>query len=153
MTKRQSVIAAALLACTLLGGVQAAGPSRERDSRHVVLISIDGLHQNDLAWFVARHPESALAGMVAGGVSYTKAYTPFPSDSFPGMLALVTGGNPRTTGVYYDDAYSRRLLPIGTRDCAHTAGGAEVAYDESIDRNPNRLDAGQNIPGCTTTSR
>jgi len=50
------------------------------------------------------------------------------------MLALVTGGNPRTTGIYYDDAYSRTLLPLGTTDCAHTAAGAEVQYAETSTR-------------------
>ena len=147
MKTRPSSAAAVILLAALLGSPQAAEREHEREARHVVLISIDGLHQNDLTWFAAQHPDSTLAQMVDGGVSYTKAYTPFPSDSFPGMLALVTGGNPRTTGVYYDDAYSRRLLPPGTLDCAHTVAGAEVAYDESIDKNPNRLDAGQNIPG------
>lgn len=29
--------------------------------------------------------------------------TPFPSDSFPGMVGQATGGDPRVTGVYYDD--------------------------------------------------
>ncbi len=82
--------------------------------RHVLLISVDGLHQNDLDWFVKNHPDSTLAGLVRDGVEYTEAVTPFPSDSFPGMVGQVTGGNPKTTGIYYDDAYSRELLPPGT---------------------------------------
>jgi len=39
------------------------------------------------------------------------------------------------------------MLPLGTTDCAHTAAGAEVQYAENVDKNLNRLDAGQNIPG------
>src|SRR5246500_2050905 len=81
---------------------------------HVLLISVDGLHQSDLAWYVRAFPKSTLASLVAQGVDYSHASTPFPSDSFPGMVGQVTGGNPRTTGIYYDDAYSRSLLPAGT---------------------------------------
>jgi len=70
---------------------------------HVLLISVDGLHQTDLEWYVANHPSSELAKLVGGGAEYSQAHTPIPSDSFPGMTAQVTGGNPRTTGIYYDD--------------------------------------------------
>jgi hypothetical protein len=147
MKKTLTAAAAALLACSLGAAEAGERSDHERDARHVVLISIDGLHQNDLAWFVAQHPTSTLARMVDGGLSFTNARTPFPSDSFPGMVALATGGNPRSTGIYYDDAYSRTLLAPGTLDCAHTAAGAEVQYAENVDKNLNRLDAGQNIPG------
>src|SRR5260370_21814128 len=61
---------------------------------HVLLVSVDGLHQSDLAWYVQTHPGSTLAGLLAGGVDYSDASTPFPSDSLPGMTAQVTGGNP-----------------------------------------------------------
>jgi len=147
MKKTLALIAAASV-LTVFGS--AAAGEREpvaAKTRHVVLISVDGLHQSDLAWFVAQHPTSTLARLSAGGVSFKNARTPFPSDSFPGMVGLVTGGNPRTTGIYYDDAYSRTLLPLGTTDCVHTPGGAEVQYAENVDKNLNRLDAGQNIPG------
>lgn len=39
------------------------------------------------------------------------AQTPFPSDSFPGTVAQVTGGNPATTGIYHDVSYNHDLLP------------------------------------------
>ena len=81
---------------------------------HVLLISVDGLHQSDLEWYVANHPGSTLAKLDAGGAEYSSAQTPIPSDSFPGMTAQVTGGNPRTAGVYYDDEYSHAVLPAGT---------------------------------------
>ena len=51
-----------------------------------------------LTAYVKAHPSSALAKLVHRGTSFTSAQTPVPSDSFPGMVAQVTGGNPRTTG-------------------------------------------------------
>jgi hypothetical protein len=137
-------IAAALIACA---AAAQAHEDAEPRARHVVLISVDGLHQSDLEWFVGHHPSSTLARMVQAGTSFKHARTPFPSDSFPGMVGLVTGGRPRTTGVYYDDAYSRALMAPGTTDCAHAAVGAEVQYAENVDKNLDRLDAGQGIAG------
>jgi hypothetical protein len=63
------------------------------------------------------------------------------------MLAQLTGGDPKTTGVYYDDSYNRTLLPAGTTACAGVAAGAEVDYAEPADRDPSRLDAGQGLTG------
>jgi hypothetical protein len=63
------------------------------------------------------------------------------------MVAQVTGGNPKTTGVYYDDSWNNALLPAGTTDCAHAVPGAEVTYFESLDRNPRSLDAGAGLVG------
>lgn len=144
MTKTLVSLAIASLIGLSVTPAQAAGDGHVA---HVVLISVDGLHQNDLEWFVAHHPASTLARMVAGGVSYENARAPFPSDSFPGMVGMATGGHPRTTGIYYDDAYSRALQAPGTVDCAHTAVGTEVQYAENVDKNQDRLDAGQNIAG------
>lgn len=59
--------------------------------KHVLLISVDGLHQNDLDWYVTNNPNSAMAAMVTHGTSYNNARTPFPSDSFPGMVGQTTG--------------------------------------------------------------
>jgi hypothetical protein len=114
---------------------------------HVLLLSVDGLHQSDLASYVRAHPASALAGLVDRGTSYTHALTPVPSDSFPGMVAQVTGGNPGTTGIYYDDSYNHALLPAGTTSCEGVAPGAEVNYTEALDKNPLSLDAGQGLDG------
>src|SRR5206468_11144139 len=113
---------------------------------HVLLVSVDGMHQSDLARYVAAHPASALGQVVGGGREFTRARTPFPSDSFPGMVGQVTGGDPRVTGVYYDDSYNRVLLPAGTTTCAGVKPGAEVTYFEAADRNPHSLDAGQGLP-------
>ncbi|MDQ1476691.1 MAG: hypothetical protein QOE62_1920 [Actinomycetota bacterium] len=128
---------------------QAARPSETRDKhvKHVLLISVDGLHQTDLAYYVAKYPSSALAHLVANGTDYTNAKTTFPSDSFPGMLAPLTGGGAGATGVYYDDTFNHALLPPGTIDCGTAQPGTEVAWTEAADRsqNPITLDAGQHI--------
>jgi Type I phosphodiesterase / nucleotide pyrophosphatase len=114
---------------------------------HVLLLSIDGLHQQDLTWWVGHHPTSTLAGLVRAGVEYDHAQTTFPSDSFPGMVAQVTGGTPKTTGVYYDDTYNHALLPAGTTNCAGAKPGVEVTYFEQADKDQNALDAGQGLTG------
>ena len=86
-------------------------------------------------------------------MEYTRAQTTFPSDSFPGMVAQLTGGGPGTTGVYYDDTFNHALLPPGTLDCVTAARGTEVSWTEAADRsqNPITLDAGQGLtdPGLT----
>ncbi len=135
--------AVGLLGCTAAVPAAQAQPG----GAHVLLLSVDGLHQSDLAWYVAKHPGSALAALTHQGTEYTNARTPVPSDSFPGMVAQVTGGNPGTTGVYYDDTYNARLLPAGTTSCAGAKPGAEVDYTEDLDKNKNSIDAGQGLPG------
>ena len=149
---RRTVAAAAALAVTLTGiaAADAGGaPARPTNAaaRHVLLLSVDGLHQSDLAYYVSAHPRSALAGLVGNGVEYTRARTTFPSDSFPGMVAQLTGGTPGTTGIYYDDTYNRRLLPPGTFDCSNARPGTEVSWTEAADRSqaPITLDAGQGL--------
>ena len=113
----------------------------------MLLISVDGLHESDVAWYVSNHPESELAKLVAGGAHYTRARTPIPSDSFPGLVAQVTGANPRTAGVYYDDEYSHAVLEAGTTSCEGKPLGGEVIYDSPDDRNPESIDAGQGLAG------
>jgi hypothetical protein len=113
----------------------------------VLLLSIDGLHQSDLDRYVTMHPSSALAALTNNGVEYTRAQTPVPSDSFPGMVGQVTGGNPASTGVYYDDSYNHALLPAGTTNCAGVAPGVEVTYFEQLDKNQHSLDAGEGLSG------
>jgi hypothetical protein len=137
---------------------QTHGGEHGRKVSHVLLISVDGLHQSDLQWYVQNHPTSALARLVFGGAEYSNARTPVPSDSDPGMTAQMTGGNPRSTGVYYDVAYNRALLPAGTTSCHGQPTGADVVYDSPDDVDVSRLDAGQglsglpdSIPGMTGT--
>ena len=116
-------------------------------AKHVLLISVDGLHQSDLAWYVAQHPHSALAGLVKGGIDYTNAQTTNPSDSFPGMIAQLTGATAGQSGVYYDDTYNHALLPPGTTDCKGATPGTEVAWTEAADDNLNSIDAGEGLAG------
>ena len=127
----------------------AGGPVGPPPADHVLLLSVDGMHQADLAWYVSHRPGSSLARLVAGGVEFAHAQTPVPSDSFPGMVAQVTGGNPSSTGVYYDDSFDRALLPAGTKPgtCAGAGPGAEVTYFEQADKDPHALDAGQGLAG------
>ena len=124
-------------------------PRDDRVARvnHVLLISIDGMHQADLTRFVRTHPGSALAALHHHGVSFTNASASKPSDSFPGLLAQITGGSPKSTGVYYDDSYDRELYAPGSACTGHA--GTEVVYDESIDRNPDALDGGGGIDPAT----
>jgi Type I phosphodiesterase / nucleotide pyrophosphatase len=92
-----------------------AGPGRGSDgggeSRHVLLISIDGMHAVDYEQCVALNTCPNLAALGRTGVNYTRTTTSRPSDSFPGLMALVTGGSPRTVGAFYDVAYDRVLAP------------------------------------------
>jgi hypothetical protein len=133
---------AASLAAAMVTPAAAAAPDR-----HVLLISVDGLHATDLAWYVRQHPHSALAGLTRDGVDYSHAKAPLPSDSFPGMVGQLTGGNPATTGIYYDATYNHALLPAGTTDCAGAKPGAVVDLTEDLDKNKAALDAGQGLAG------
>jgi hypothetical protein len=136
------------ISIALAAAVRADSLHEVKDNRnieHVLLISVDGLHQSDLAWYVQTHPESTLAALTTRGVDYSNASTPFPSDSFPGMVGQVTGGNPATTGIYYDDTWNHDVFPAGTLNCNGRAPGGEVTYFEALDLNLGALDAGQGL--------
>ena len=77
--------------------------------RHVLLISIDGMHALDYENCVKGGYCPNLAALARNGVNYTRTSTSRPSDSFPGLMALVTGGTPRSVGAFYDVAYDRWL--------------------------------------------
>ena len=145
---RTVALGATVLIAGALAGPAIASADEPGAARHVLLLSVDGLHQSDLRWYVSQHPTSALAGLFHRGVDFSNARTPFPSDSFPGLVGQVTGGNPATTGIYYDDSFNRALLPPGTTSCpAGAPTGTEVTYFEALDRDPLSLDAGQGLPG------
>lgn len=158
MSRRILGATAGLAVATLAVGVAAvpaiADNDRVRSNNHVLVISVDGLHQSDLSSYIAAHPSSTLAGLVGRGLQYTAAQTTFPSDSFPGLVAQFTGANPGASGVYYDDTYSRSLLPAGTIDCTTATPGTEVAWTEAADRsqNPITLDAGQGLKSAALTA-
>jgi predicted AlkP superfamily pyrophosphatase or phosphodiesterase len=131
-----AVAALATAMATLASGAASAAPPK---IEHVLLVSVDGLHAVDLANYLKGHPDSALAKLSKMGVTYRQAYTPVPSDSFPGLTALITGAGPKTTGIYYDDSYDRALAKPGS-DCSKL--GTEVNYDETTDLDSSKLDGG-----------
>jgi hypothetical protein len=122
---------------SLRSGVFAAATPRQ--VKHVLLISVDGLHALDLANFIISNPQSNLAQLSAHGVTYTQTSTSKPSDSFPGLMSIVTGGSPISTGLWYEGAYARDLSPAGS-DCKTT--GTEIVWDSGIDRDKKLVDGG-----------
>jgi hypothetical protein len=131
-----AVVSAAALGTFLIvpANARAASPTKEHTASHVLLISVDGMHQSDLDWFVAQHPNSTLAKLSRSGAEYTNAATSNPSDSDPGGTALMTGGNPKSTGVYYDVEYSHNTDEPGAA-CTpgQPATGGDVIYDSPDD--------------------
>jgi len=116
----------------------AVTPSPQRVKR-VLLLSVDGLHALDLANYVKARPNSSLAQLSQHGFTYTNARTSLPSNSWPGLLAMVTGGSPLSTGVMFENSYDRSLSPPGS-NC--TSVGTTVVYDSSIDNDSNAPDGG-----------
>jgi hypothetical protein len=134
MRSRRPVAVATVLGSLIfsIGVFSHAATARPRPAAaHVLLISVDGLHASDLAMWVAAHPDSNLARLAARGTTFTNASTSRPSDSFPGLLSMVTGGSPKSNGVFYDDSWARDVFAPGG-SCQGTTG-AEAVYDESID--------------------
>jgi hypothetical protein len=151
-------ISAILLSLVLLGGTT---PTRAGDdelkggkTKHVLLISIDGMHAVDYENCVAAKTCPHLAGLGRTGVNYTRTTTSRPSDSFPGLMALVTGGSPRTVGAFYDVAYDRVLAPpkIATGNglpsgaCnLNVINGTQTEYEEGDEIDQTQLNGG--FPG------
>jgi Type I phosphodiesterase / nucleotide pyrophosphatase len=101
--------------------------------QHVLLISVDGLHALDVANYVTKNPGSALAELSRHGITYSNARTPALSDSFPGLLAQVTGGSPISHGLFYDVSYDRTIFDPTNTTCSGNGGGNFMVFDESID--------------------
>jgi Type I phosphodiesterase / nucleotide pyrophosphatase len=101
----------------------------------------------------------ALAALGRTGINYVAASTSKPSDSFPGLIAIVTGGSPALTGVYYDVAYSRNYdAPAKTTGNGVAAGpctpnttptGTRTEYEEGIDIDQTKVNGG--APGAALT--
>jgi hypothetical protein len=134
--KKQLVAAALLIG--LLGPALSApanaddGWGGKKKGKHVLLISVDGLHALDVANYVKNNKGSALAELAGHGITYSNAQTPANSDSFPGLLALVTGGTPVSHGLFYDVSYNRAIFDPTNPTCQGQAGNMQV-FDESID--------------------
>ena len=119
-------------ALAMLAGVALGATANAADIDHVLLISVDGLHALDVTNYVESHPNSALAELAGHGITYSNARTPANSDSFPGLLALVTGGSPISHGLFYDVSYDRTFFDPTNVTCKGPAGNMMV-FDESID--------------------
>src|ERR1700730_4143901 len=156
---RNVMIMAAFGAAMLSG---AAGSEAQADHngfgeggiRHVLLISIDGMHSVDFANCTAGSYCPSLAELAETGANFTLAQTSKPSDSFPGLTALVTGGSPRSTGAFYDVSYDRSLSPprkttpyglVGGAGLCPSGVGTQIGCDEEIDIDLTRVDAGGGI--------
>jgi len=127
--------------------------------KHVLLISIDGMHSldfancvNGVAAFGNDNYCPHLTALASTGVHYLQALTPKPSDSFPGLVAQITGGTPRSAGMYYDVSYDRALSPpfkttpygiVGGPKLCPSVIGTQVGFDEEIDFNLTKLDSGK----------
>ena len=147
-----------------------ADDHKGRHIKRVLLISVDGMHAVDFlncANGIAGVNNGApycpnLAALAQTGVNYVAASTSKPSDSYPGLAAIITGGSPAFTGVYYDVAYSRNYdgpaIAAGTGlgsgynppgPCPAAVTGFTTEYDEGIDINYTQLNGG--APGASLT--
>jgi hypothetical protein len=160
-------VAGAALALTLTSTYGIAADKSTVGSgkiKHVLLLSIDGMHAVD--FYNCAHgivgvngsnpycPNLALLGQTA--INYVNAESSKPSDSFPGMAALASGGTPKTTGLYYDVAYDRTLDPPAKTTGTGLAAGLCTPYalptgtttdnDQGIDLDDTKLNGG--APGA-----
>ncbi|MGP8121008.1 MAG: alkaline phosphatase family protein [Xanthobacteraceae bacterium] len=149
-------------ALALLAGTALATTAHAANVDHVLLISIDGMHSLDfincasgLSGVNGGQPYCPnLAALKASGMNYLDASTSKPSDSFPGLMAIVSGGSPRTVGAFYDVAYDRSLDPPATTTGNGVAGspgactpgaaptGTTTEYEEGIDLDKTQLNGG-----------
>ena len=170
MKKRRFVFAFSLLSLASVSVLAADRPKNDdsgKKFRHVLLISVDGMHAVDFANCAngigtVNNGEPycpALAALSKTGVNYVAASTSKPSDSFPGLTAIITGGSPALTGVYYDVAYSRNYdAPAKTTGNGVQAGpctpnalptGTTTEYEEGIDIDQTQVNGG--APGAALT--
>jgi hypothetical protein len=135
--------------------------------KHVLLLSIDGMHAVDfyncahgIAGANGGEPYCPnMAGLSRTGINYVGAVSSKPSDSFPGIAALVTGGTPKSAGLYYDVAYDRSLdgpaTTTGTGLAATTCTpfapptGTTTDNDQGVDIDDTKLNGG--APGAALT--
>jgi len=163
----KTYIAGAIAAALCLASPMYPDHMNERNGiRRVLLVSIDGMHAvdflncaNGIGTINSGAPYCpALAALGNTGINYVAASTSKTSDSFPGLTAIVTGGSPALTGVYYDVAYSRNFdAPakttgngLGAGPC--TAGpptGTTTEYEEGIDFDKTKVNGG--APGAALT--
>ena len=161
---KKTLVLLSFAAACVVGRAVAQTPSK---IQHVLLISVDGMHAvdylncaNGISTANNNQPYCpAMAALGQTGVNYVAATTSKPSDSFPGLTAIVTGGSPALTGVYYDVAYSRNYnAPAKTTGNGVAAGpctafgpptGTTTEYEEGIDIDQHKLNGG--APGALLT--
>ena len=150
-----------LMGAFFLAAVAMPNLNAQSKIQHVLLISVDGMHALDFVNCQKGVPDSGnqtycpnISTLASTGVHYQQALSSKPSDSFPGLTALVTGGTPRSTGAFYDVSYDRSLSPParttpygipGGRNLCPSIIGTQVGLDEEIDINYLKLDAGGGI--------
>jgi len=155
-----AVAGAILLAASIVPIARTQGRDQDGNGiRHVLLISIDGMHALDfincskgIAGVNGGQPYCPhLAELAETGINYLDTATSKTSDSFPGLMALVTGGSPRTVGAFYDVAYDRSLAPPKATTGNGVAGGTctpgmfpgtTTEYDEGIDLDQTKVNGG-----------
>src|ERR1700691_1432950 len=113
MKSNRLILAGAAVAIALgwwtLGAAADTRSFGTRHLKHVLLLSIDGMHAVDFyncshGIAGANNGNPYCPNMQALGdnaVNYVSAVSSKPSDSFPGLAALVSGGTPKSTGLYY----------------------------------------------------
>jgi len=156
--KARTVFGTFLLASVSLTAVATHANPPQID--RVLLISVDGIHAVDLLNCASglrivnggKPYCPNLAALWQTGVNYVASSTSKPSDSFPGLMALMTGASPRTMGIYYDHAYNRSLNPPeqttgngnpgGSCTPGATPPGAQAEYEEGIDFDQTKLNGG-----------
>ena len=157
----------ALLSLAALCSVGIATAQEDHHIKRVLLISVDGMHAVDFANCANGISTvnngapycPAIAALGKTGINYVAASTSKPSDSFPGLTAIITGGSPALTGVYYDVAYSRnfdapaKTTGNGVAGGPCTAGapptGTTTEYEEGIDIDQTKVNGG--APGAALT--
>ena len=164
MKVKRLVLAGTAVTATLLSSTYgfAAGSNTvgSEKVRHVLLLSIDGMHAAD--FYNCAHGVTGLnsgspycpnlAALAGTGINYVATSSSKPSDSAPGLMALVTGGTPRSTGIYYDVAFDRSLdgpqITTGTglaaAPCTPGAAptGTTTDNDQGIDLDDTKLNGG-----------
>ncbi len=164
---RLALFGAPFLTTVFIGAAVGAQSISSGSIRHVLLISIDGMHAVDFlncAQGVKGVNDGDsycpnMAQLTQHAINYVATSSSKPSDSFPGLAALVTGGSPKSTGLYYDVAYDRSLdAPLITTGTGLAGGpckpfaaptGTTTDNDQGIDIDDTKLNGG--APGAPPT--
>ena len=161
------VVAALVLASSMHGTAADTSGVGSGKIKHVLLLSVDGMHAVD--FYNCRHGIAGanggdpycpnMAALSRTAINYVGVSSSKPSDSFPGLAAIVTGGSPKSTGLYYDVAYDRSLDAPATTTGTGLAGGSctpyglptgtTTDYDQGIEFDDTKLNGG--APGAPAT--